>query len=370
VSEAGDLVRLAKGFEHFAAHDCPQEPLYQALCRLIAQRSAALALLRAAPPEQQRGNLLLAALHDRVLAGAAPALAPYYPSVGGTRTVDDALAGALDSVLAGQHAELQAACATRSTQTNEIGRCAVLWPALQHIARTGGAQALALLDFGCSAGLNLGVDRYHYASGARHWGAPAMAGVPRVDCRLVGGAAPPEPTAATPITHRLGLDPAPVDLADAAARRWLRACLWPSDTARALRFEQAAGIALREAWPVQPAQDCAAAIEPWLDSLPPGVLPVVFNSWVLAYFGETALQAHIESMRALARRRGVAWLSAEAPTLRLGEASAPPCLDPLVPPAELAQGTLWWFTPPGGGAAELLARSHAHGHWLQWLAAG
>ena len=59
-----------------------------------------------------------------------------------------------------QRAELLDLIATRSTQTNEVGRCAALLPALGAIeAQYGQGQPLSLLDLGTSAGLNLLFDR-------------------------------------------------------------------------------------------------------------------------------------------------------------------------------------------------------------------
>lgn len=46
----------------------------------------------------------------------------------------------------------------RHTQTNEIGRCTVLWLALAQGAVLSGRTRLALFDIGCSAGLNRQVD--------------------------------------------------------------------------------------------------------------------------------------------------------------------------------------------------------------------
>lgn len=358
------LEQRRRQFLRFAETECGDDPLYVALCRLLAERPAALALLDQADGMQQRPNLLLAAIHERVLDGAGGALAAWYPSVGGSRAAEDpALPGALDELLTREHAALAAHCASRATQTNEIGRCAVLWPALAQVAAATGGRPLALLDFGCSAGLNLGVDRYRYSHGAERWGADDPA-APLIACHPVGGAAPPR-VAPARIATRLGLDPAPVDLRDDAAVRWLRACLWPHDRARRERFDAAVAIVRAAGWLVRAERDCAAAIEPWLDTLPGGVQPVVFNSWVLAYFTPAARAAHIARMQDLVARRGIAWLSAEGPGLLLGDLPPAPAADDRVSAAEIANASLWWLSLPGA-APRLVARSHAHGRWAHW----
>lgn len=371
--DAARLVRRQQQFEHFARAECTEDPLYVALCRLLAQRPAALALLDAAPATQQRPNLLLAAIHERVLAGEGGALAAYFPSQHGLRLPDAELPAAFDAFFADHAATLAGRVATQSTQTNEVGRCAVLWPALARIAAFIGGRPLALLDFGCSAGLNLGVDGYAYRHGTQALGAPAAEGVPLIDCHPVAASGPPAGDAPPRIVQRLGLDPAPVDLHDDSALRWLRACLWPHDRIRATRFDQAVAIVRGHGWPVQQAEDCFAAIEPWLDSLPAGVQPVVFNSWVLAYFGRAALAQHLAAMRALVQRRGIAWLSAEGPQLVLGDTAPPPLPgDERVGAAELANASLWYLTLPGTEGlphTTLLARSHPHGRWAWWAPA-
>lgn len=368
------LGRRRQQFERFARTECAHEPVYVALCQLLAHRPDALAWLDAAEPMQQRPNLLLAALHDRVLAGAGGALAAYFPSAGGERPVDAGVAAALDELLDQQQGALQSAIAHNATQTNEIGRCAVLWPALGEIARIMRRACLALLDFGCSAGLNLGVDGYTYRHGAVSMGAAAGPDVPLVTCHLVDGIPPPSPGDDLHIAFRAGLDLNPVDVRDPAARRWLRACLWPHDLARAQRFDQAAAIVAHHDWPLMRSTEGVDAIERWLDTLPAtgdgAALPVVFNSWVLAYFDADALATHVAQMRRLVQRRGVAWLSAEGPGLQLGTPRAPGPGDAAVSAAELANGTLWWLSLPGDGTPQtrLLARSHAHGRWVNWVA--
>lgn len=352
------LDRLATLFRRFADVECPEEPLYEALCRIVADDALLLDLLGGASPEQQRPNLWLAAVHDLLLSGAAHPLAAYYPSCGGDRAPDAALATCVRD-FAVQHATTLRDCMrTHATQTNEIGRCAVLWPALHALAARSGSTELALLDLGTSAGLNLGVDTYRYDT------ADTRPGVPLLQCVWHGDLRPP--ASPTPrLVQRLGIDPAPISVDDTVAVRWLRACLWPSDTARATRFAQAVQIAREKRWPVRREADCTAAVEPWIASLPAGVQPIVFNSWVLTYFERPALQRHIDTMTGLVRRTGAMWLSAESTALPVGPVELPPPR-PDLPKAQ----SLWTLCHRVDGEVrfDALARSHAHGRWAEWLA--
>lgn len=361
---AADTVRLGKLFRWFAEHECADEPLYGALCRIVADRPDLLDLLADASVEQQRPNLWLAAVHDLLLSGANHPLQDYFASRGGTSAPDEALGACLADFAAQHAAALRDCMATHTTQTNEIGRCAVLWPALQTLARRSGKPKLALLDLGCSAGLNLGVDDYAYDCDGVLQGAAANPGVPLLPCRVVG----PHRPAPAPfqIVQRLGLDPAPVDVNDERAVRWLRACLWPSNVARAQRFDQAIALARRSAWPVRRVADCTAAVAPWLDGLPGDVQPVLLNSWVLTYFDAAALQRHIETMTALVLERGLMWLSAEGPELRIGPVVPPP---PFEDSTQARRGSLWTLCSRVDGQLrfDLLARSHPHGRWMEWL---
>lgn len=366
---------LASHLRAFAREHAP-DSLYARLALLIAERPAALRLLLAAPPTQQRSTLLFAAIHDQLLAvrdaaSGEPALAAYYPSLGGRQAPDSALGDALDHFIADEAPALRDTIATRSTQTNEIGRSAVLWPALAEISRHHGGRPLALFDFGCSAGLNLGVDgcriAYRRPDGTRQFETGADdAGAPQLSCRLLGGS---PPITAWQLPHRMGVDRAPVPLDDDRGLRWLRACLWPEETARAERFDRAVARARRARFPVLAAEDGLAVLASWLCELPPGVVPVLFNSWVLAYFSAEALAAHTARVHALVQAHGLVWLSAEDGE-RLA-ATTGLAAEPMQRPDAPGTPTHWSLTmrdAAGGVASRLLARSHAHGEWLDWVA--
>ncbi len=368
-----DTAKLATLFTVFA-RDHRGDPLYARLATLFAEHPPRFGLLDAAAPVQRKPVLLFAAIHDRLLelheAGASlPALAAYYPSIGGRRTLDEALGDALDAFLASEEKHLQQTIAQRATQTNEVGRSAVLWPALADIAQRHGGRPLALFDFGCSAGLNLSVDafriQYRQADGrdAIALGRVDDPGATALFCRLLGATPPATPWR---LGHRLGADLNLVSLDDPRAVRWLRACLWPSETERALRFEQALQQARAARHPVRAADDGLALLADWLRTLPPDTTPVLFNSWVLFYFSPADLAAHTARVHALIRKHGLVWLSAEdRHTLLATTGLAAPAA-----PAGADGTPTWWSAsargPDGGVAHRLLACSHPHGEWLDW----
>lgn len=371
--DADVLQILADEWRRFAAVECTQDPLYVAICSLVAQSSDLLGLCLQTRPEQRRPNLLLAAIHERVLAGVSHGLADYFPSVGGKRAPDAELGATLRDFVAQQQGPISAHLRHRHTQTNEIGRCAALWPVLAHIAHESGGAPLALLDVGSSAGLNLGVDAYtvcYQRDGAQ----VLVGGAPRADLPLLrrelrGQRSPldglSEPVGGWRLSHRLGLDPMPVDVHDPEATRWLQACVWPCDLVRQQRLVLALELARQRGWRVQQTgPSCIEAIHAWLDGLPSAAQPVVLNSWVLCYFSDQDRARHQQAMVDLVRQRGVVWVSAEAPSLR------PFGLDlPATPPFDSKGATLWCQVKHHAGEVRqrALAWSHPHGAWLQWL---
>ena len=113
---AADSAALAKHFSYFADHEVTSDPLYVALCRHVAARPDLLELMQHAPPTQRVPNLLLASVHDQVLAGVSHALREYVPSAGGTRPPDRDLPATFDDFIAAQREALCGLLATRSTQ--------------------------------------------------------------------------------------------------------------------------------------------------------------------------------------------------------------------------------------------------------------
>jgi hypothetical protein len=206
----------------------------------VSESGEALRAIEAAPAGKRHPTVILAALHDLVLAGRAPALAAAYAAADA-----DAAAGAAIETLLRMTGPVAAIAVRRLVRTSETGRCAVLYPAIAEAARRAGAQAVGLIDVGCAAGLNLQVDRVGITYGnGRSLGDPSSA--VQLSPSVVGGR--PVPARAMPeVLARVGVDLDPVDVTDADDARWLRACAWPDQPERVARLE--AEIALAAAAP-------------------------------------------------------------------------------------------------------------------------
>lgn len=368
----------------FGQHHCPEEPLYQRLCALLADSPQACAWLAAAPPTQRKANLLLAAVHDQVLA-APSALEAWFASAGGAKPADaPGLAQALQAFLQTHATALAHRVQTRSTQTNEVGRCAVLWLVLQDLAlarRQADHTApvrMALFDLGCSAGLNLGLPwmniRLHQQGRPSQHVNTGPPQVPQLDCDVMGPwpKAANAPTAFT-LSHRAGVDPALIDVQQPEAVRWLQACLWPSDTARRKRLD--AAVALARAQPAELHQTsagagCIDALSRWLAGLPADTWPIILNTWVLYYASAADLAEHRTAMQGLLQRHGATWVSAEDLITSTALFGPPPALAPVEGVGrQQAHTQTFWVTAEAGAAglqARYVARSHPHGQWLRW----
>src|SRR6201993_249844 len=228
---------LAQVYRHFGEVDAAgTSPLYERVAVALSESREALRAIEAAPARKRHPTVILAALHDLALAGRAPALAAAYAAADG-----DAAAGAAIEVLLRMTDSVVAIAVRRPMRANETGRCAVLYPAIAEAARRAGADAVGLIDVGCSAGLNLNVDRVGITySNGQSLGDPSS-GV-QLSSSVVGDR--PIPAQAMPeVVARVGVDLDPFDVTDPDDARWLRACLWPDQPERIARLEAEMALA-------------------------------------------------------------------------------------------------------------------------------
>ncbi len=271
---------IAAQFRRFAEKEARgHSPLYEELAMGVAGDAAILAHLADLPLPKQQPNLLLAAF--RLHHGAPNSFA------------------AFRARLLGDPAPVLATIRARRTQTNEVGRCAVLLPVLARLH-----QPLALIEVGASAGLCLNPDHYAYDYGAGRIG-PADA--PVLICRPGDGT--PVPTALPRIAWRSGLDLEPITPRDTDAMAWLEALIWPDQAERLARFRAAMAVLRRN--PVRLRQgDLTRDLVALLDEVPVGPTIVVYHTATLAYIRDPAERA---AFATTLWEHSAVWISNEAP---------------------------------------------------------
>ena len=307
------LSELGPFFRRFAEVEAPHSPLYQSICRAVADAPDVASMLNVAPAMERRPNLLLAAVHSILLQRNAPqsteehALRCFYPTVVHAPSLDSDPAGqAFVTFCRSATKELAPLLATRSTQTNEVGRSSILWPVLSTLGSEVGP--LHLVEVGASAGLNLVLDRWAYCDSN---GELLSGGDPASAVRLRAthyGVRPGNEVLA--ITSRVGLDRNPIDVTNPDAARWLLACMWPDELDRFRRTEQAIAVAAL-APPLIRQGDAVDDLLPLTNTVGTGHLTIV-TTWVLTYLLPQARTAFVTKLDQLGATRDLTWVFAES----------------------------------------------------------
>ncbi|HEU5469633.1 MAG TPA: DUF2332 domain-containing protein [Actinophytocola sp.] len=368
---AAELVDLVqRRLRRFAEVDAvPVSPLYAHLAERSAEDPEIYQLLTAAPAEFAHATLLFAAVHRVLQANPIHELANYYPSLGGNYGVDGATWPLFRTFVLERADAIRDLIARHTTQTNEVRRAALLYPA---VARAAAGRPIGLVEVGCSGGLLLGLDRYGYRYQTEQSG-PVVAGPARarvgLHCalELAEGATLPAIPKTIQVRARVGLDRSPIDLSDEDQYAWLEACVWPDQPER-LRLLAAAAAVQRADPPELITGDA-------IDDLPAAVaripteLPVVLITSVAMHYLPTDRQhAFQATLSDLAAARDLTWVSHEEYAAGLAH---------LLPdrPATLQRakgepsfgvlGLVRWTA--GQAHARPLARTAWHGQRMTWL---
>ena len=339
---------LATNWRDFAENNCKgYSPLYESFTRACADSAEVMDFVRSLPPHAHQPNLLLAAIHERVLLGLEPDLSLFYS---GKKTED---AGHLFvKAVLGSREYLEPILATRFTQTNEIGRVAVIAPALASLPVF---DDLTLVDVGTSAGLTLRLDDCFIDYGSYGSLGPRDSTV-RVKSEVLSGNPPRQSIS---IGRRIGIDRNILNPADEDDARWLLACVWP-DTGRLDRTR--AAIELAASRPSELIEgDALEMLSAVLSSVQGPI--VVTTTWVVAYMNLEYRARLSAELMAASQERDIYWISAEAPGVvsHLPEVEPPQVEGPL--PSVVGLVT---FTKGEIADTRVLAHAHSHGSWIWW----
>jgi hypothetical protein len=320
-----ELDRIADRYATFAAVEARgSSEAYEKLARAVASSTEVLEFLASLPAEKRQPNLFLAAI--RHLFGVPES------------------AGRLVEIVRREPAAIRELMLSRTTQTNEPARCAVLLPLLGRLP-----QPLALVEVGASAGLCLLPDRYAYDYGAAKLTPPPMdaGATPMFECRA--GGATPVPSVLPKVAWRAGLDLHPIDVNARTETAWLETLVWPGQEKRLARLRAAIRIAQAEP-PRVVKGNLLTDLAPLIAEAPEDVTLVVFHTAVLGYMAKADREQFAQDMR---RSRAV-WISNEVPDVFPEIARAAP------PPARLG---LFLLTIDG----DAVAWTAPHGESIDWF---
>lgn len=222
---------------------------------------------------------LLAGVFRLVLTGRADELVEFYPCLGGHR--DPAEAWPVLRTVMGREVVMLREALQVPPQTNEIGRSAALLAGLFDLVRTSGSNRIRLLELGASGGLNLLIDRFHFAGTDWQYG-PIDSPVHLLQ---------PFDGRVQPVDFQLesarGCDLHPVDVTTAAGRLALTSFVWPFDVHRHQRLAAALELAVDHPPVVDAAPASSWLAEQLSNRAPDDVLTVVWHSITQMYWPES-----------------------------------------------------------------------------------
>lgn len=212
-------------FKIFAKEECEKSsPLYEYLSYKIAEDDDLITLASNIPLGQPVPNLFFASIQYLLMSTQHP-LKDYYASFSTEpKCLELSFPYFKQFVLSNEKALLQL-FHSKLVQTNEVRRCAYLYPMMTEIYATH-QKPLALIEIGASAGLQLAMDFYNYEYNGKDF-------IKNSDCDVmiqsenIGIPLPYSIYTKPNIQKRIGLDLNPINVNDPEQLKWLQALIWP-----------------------------------------------------------------------------------------------------------------------------------------------
>ncbi len=295
-------------------------PLYEQFALGVSRDDELKSFANNVRAGQPPANILFAAVHFLLLRGTQHPLRLFYPTLHrGTppHELDGAFAAFKDFVVT-HRAELAPLVRSRVTNTNEVGRSALLHAGFRALARDAD-EPLHLIELGPSAGFDLIWDRYgvrYIRAGESIHAGPAHAPLV-LETELRGQKC--RPRAQRPM-WRIGSDWSAIRsiLSCDDERDWLRALVWPDHIARFARLEKVLEIHASARPPIREG-DALALLPDALGEIPPDQTACVYHSFVTYQFSDEE-RAALDDLLVGASLRRPLWrlslegtLSGEAP---------------------------------------------------------
>ena len=336
--------RLAEKFLRFAEPECREtSPLYYHISHAIALDETVLEIASHARVGQPIPNLLFAAVHYLLVADPAHPLADFYATCTPKPASPTNVWPVFKEYVNSHKREIVSLLQTRLVQTNEVRRCAFLFPAFLLATSYFDSRPLALIEIGTSAGLNLIWDKYQYSySDSKVFGDSTS---PVLVTSTFRGNIPSVLKATLPqISHRIGLDLNVIDANIPEEAAWLRALIWPENHERrrlldaAIKRRAVLQLDLRTG-------DGFAMINAIADEIPEESLLCVYHTHVANQISQTAQESFLNSLDQLGQQRDLIHIF-----------------------NNIKRASLHLTAYRGGQLIEVpLANTDGHARWIEWL---
>lgn len=323
-------------------------PMYQYLSQQIRSDRELLALASYSNSTQPAPNLFLAAIHFLLMKDPSEGLAKYYPSLQGQFQATPEMFDCFKRFAKKFEPEIKSLLQTRLVQTNEVQRCALLFPALNFVSKKLDHQKIALMDVGASGGLNFLMDQVYirYSDGAS---TGAETSPLQIICESKGEPIPRFQNAQ--IAMRIGIDLNPVNLLNTDERQWNLALIWPDQTERIERFKSA--LQLLETTDIFFKKGSANQVLPQaIRDVPSDQAICVMHSFTLNQFSKEDREAFDSLLLAASKDReiwriGLEWIATQNPELSIVH-----------------------YISGIKRKTHVLAECQGHGEWIRWISEG
>ena len=300
-----DYDLLRSRFQSFSEKECRgSSVLYERIAAEVAQDQGLLELASHAQPRQLVPNMLFAAVHYLLLAGADGELGRFYRSIAGDAVASESPYPAFKEFCDLHRSEIIELLGSRRVQTNEVRRCTYLYPVFCEVYRRT-QKPLAVFEIGTAAGLQLMWDHYSYEYDGDGVVFGAQGSAVHLRAEIRGSHRPSVSRLPPPVVWRAGADIKIVDLADEDEALWLRALVWPEHSDRLESMAVAVDV-IRAKQPRLIEGDGTQMVEDACREAPDDAMLCVFHTHVANQLQPHAKHELLETLSRAAEHRPLA----------------------------------------------------------------
>lgn len=296
--------QISNLFRNFSIKECKgSSDLYEYLSLKISEDEEILALASHAQLGQPTPNLLFGAVHYLLLKGNDHVLKKYYGSlvVNPEKNLEQAFQQFKEFCQLHRE-EIISILKNKLVQTNEVRRCAYLYPSFCYIFNKV-QKPLALIEIGTSAGLQLFWDQYSYSYGTGEVYGNIHSNV-HLKSEIKGDNQPFFLQQSPPVVERIGLDLHINDLNSEEDYVWLRSLIWPEHKERLEMFDNAAACLKEQAVKLIEGDGVSLLLE-IAEQLPEDAVICVFHTHVANQIPENVKHKLVDQIKEIGAKRDV-----------------------------------------------------------------